>query len=210
MTRRSAYTFLLALALQLAACSDAPDEPADAGTERDAGPRAERDSGPPPADAGRTDAGPAPADGGAGDGGTPDGGPFAPSTVPVPPLPPPIPPSAPTDGSGRPILVDTGTSRVVLDPAHTAGPVDVVGECLALVLACRMGGHSVDDCLYSAPRCTSDAPWDEPDCCPAACWPAYETLRVAGTPPVDALHTVVTGTPSCVPGLDALLAGGGS
>jgi hypothetical protein len=58
----------------------------------------------------------------------------------------------------------------------------VAAACSSMVSACSHKsddpGKSIDACFKSAPRCTSDRPWEQDTaCCPQACWQKYSDLR---------------------------------
>jgi hypothetical protein len=78
----------------------------------------------------------------------------------------------PHDLSGKP--VDIFVSK---RSANT-----VAAACSSMVSACSHKsddpGKSIDACFKSAPRCTSDRPWEQDSaCCPQACWQKYADLR---------------------------------
>ena len=130
-----------------------------------------------------------------------------PRTVTVAPVPNPDLSNLPRDAQGRPVLSDSGGAQIVLEAQATPGPVNVLAACSALVTHCvKPGERDLDDCFYSAPRCASAKPWlDQPyrQCCPEACWRAYDTRRKSGVPPLAAIDQVLFGAgnsgPSCLP-----------
>jgi hypothetical protein len=87
--------------------------------------------------------------------------------------PPKIDPeSLPHDASGKPVEIFVSKRS-----ATTAA-----AACSAMVSTCSHKnddpGGAIDVCFKSAPRCTSDRPWEEPmACCPQACWDKYVQLR---------------------------------
>ncbi len=83
-------------------------------------------------------------------------------------------------------------------------------KCADLVANCYAPGvRSIDACMLSAPACVSLEPWTEPaPCCAPACFTAYTSARKAGVDPLTAYQKVLYDTPICMPGVDAMLAGG--
>jgi hypothetical protein len=78
----------------------------------------------------------------------------------------------PRDRSGNPVEIFVSKRS-----ANT-----VAAACSAMVSACSHKsddpGKSIDACFKSAPRCTSDRPWEQDTaCCPQACWQKYVDLR---------------------------------
>lgn len=200
-----AASLLVALSLAFVACSDGGGtEP-----ETDAGERETRDGSTGPRDAMTDrdasrgdDAAMGALDAGGGDGGMSTD----PGRVETPRLPRDIAldPALPVDVAGRPIVGDTGTVTIVMDPEHVAGPLDALARCAARILLCESEDHTTDECVFSAPRCATSRPWEEDeDCCPTACWTTYSAQRAAGASADDAVENVLFGTPSCVDGVDA-------
>jgi hypothetical protein len=121
--------------------------------------------------------------------------------------PPPVDLSAfPKDAQGRRTLFRDGDAAVVLEKGKPS-PVNILAACGSMVTHCyKPGERELDDCFFSAPRCTSARPWENPDlkpCCPEACWRQYDALRKAGVSPIRAFDTVLFGTgsdeQSCLP-----------
>lgn len=78
----------------------------------------------------------------------------------------------PHDANGRPIAIFVSKR----------GPGAVAAACSAMVSACSQKSSdpnsSVDACFKSAPRCTTERPWDEEKaCCPQTCWQKFAELR---------------------------------
>jgi len=126
-----------------------------------------------------------------------------------------IPPEAPAldlshqpvDGQGRPILGEAGSYVLVPRPADA---LTALSTCTAMIVRCvdpATQGRSLDACVISPRRCTTAQPWQEAACCAGACVDRYEQLRGAGTPPITAFRQTFYGTPSCAPGVDALVGG---
>jgi hypothetical protein len=130
-----------------------------------------------------------------------------PRAVAVPPLPSPDLSSLPADERGRPVLSRSGGAAIVLEKQEAPGPINVLAACSALVTRCvKPGERELDDCFHSAPRCASARPWlDQPyrQCCPEACWRAYDGKRRSGVPPLAAFDQVLfgadKGAASCLP-----------
>jgi hypothetical protein len=103
-------------------------------------------------------------------------------------------------------LSANGDGDLLLDPEQS-DPLTALGRCAGWITACfEPPLRTLDDCARSAPACTTAEPWlEEAPCCPAACFTAYETLRLAGTSPVRALQKAYYDDGSCFPGLGALL-----
>lgn len=142
---------------------------------------------------------------------TPDSGVdqwMPPPLVTVPPLPPPPDLSGyPVDSEGLPILAQGANLNMVV-PA-TPDAITARDRCATLVSNCfEPNVRSIDACMLSAPHCGTAQPWTESSpCCAEACWTAYATLRTAGVDPLSASLSVLYDSPSCMPGVDALLGG---
>ena len=109
----------------------------------------------------------------------------------------------PRDAEGRPILHESATTRSVVRTERR--PEDALIRCAHLVTSCFSASRSVDLCMVSAPRCTTAEPWNEPWCCPAACWDAYAAERRAGALATEALDRAFFTAPGCVPGSSEIL-----
>ena len=151
--------------------------------------------------------------GSAGAGGTGGGGPplgwGPPPPVQVPPLPPgPDYSTYPTDPQGRTIISQGGRINWVINNVPDA--MTARERCADLVAHCFAPGvRGLDACLLSAPACASAEPWTESDaCCASECKVSYSNLRKAGVDPLTAYQKVLYETPICMPGVDAMLAGG--
>jgi hypothetical protein len=117
---------------------------------------------------------------------------------------------APQLPDGRFFVFGTPDASLTID-ATLAGPVTALGACTRWITACvDPASRSLDDCARSAPACATDRPWEEPACCPVACFAAYEAARLAGTAPLAAFSQVYFTDASCFPGVRALLDGGDS
>lgn len=131
-----------------------------------------------------------------------DAAPYArPDTVDVPALPDVSLEGLPRDDAGNVIGARSEEGQVVLVPGD-GGPLQVLARCSSLVTRCVSPGvRTLDECMISAPVCTTAAPWNEPPCCPAACATQYEALRRMGNAPVRSFDRALFGEPSCVAGI---------
>jgi hypothetical protein len=128
--------------------------------------------------------------------------------VPALPAVPPLSDALPRDARGRPILAPAEEVGLVIDPPSSRGPIDALAACAALVAHCvSPPDRSLDACMLSAPRCSTERPWDEAACCPSACWDAYETERRAGAIPIHAFRRTLFREGRCIPGLAERLGG---
>jgi hypothetical protein len=120
-----------------------------------------------------------------------------PQRVEVPPLPPVDLARLPTDAQGRPVLGGSAGSEIVADKQAKRRPVNVLAACSSLVSRCvKPPERTLDACFFSAPRCASAQPWNDPaytPCCPAECWAGYERQRIAGMAPLAAFDAVLFG-----------------
>lgn len=124
-----------------------------------------------------------------------------PDTVDVPALPDVSLEGLPRDDAGNVIVARSEEGQVVLVPAD-GGPLHVLARCSSLVTRCVSPGvRTLDECMISAPVCTTAAPWNEPPCCPATCATQYEALRRMGNAPVRSFDRALFGEPSCVAGI---------
>jgi len=104
-----------------------------------------------------------------------------PAKIAVPPLKPLDLSWLPKDSSGKGYLNETLGARLVYDPTKR-DPITGKGTCVALATHCVQPvavehGRSVDECWMSTPRCQTNQPWIEADCCPSRCLELYESLR---------------------------------
>ena len=114
----------------------------------------------------------------------------------------------PRQEDGRLFVLAIPNASLAIDPTLRT-PVTALGACADWVTGCvDPAARSLDDCARSATPCTTDRPWEEPACCPPACFDAYQARRRAGTEPLAAFSDVYFRDASCFPGLRALLEGG--
>jgi hypothetical protein len=125
-----------------------------------------------------------------------------PQTVEVPPLPDVDVSGLPKDERGRPIVSQTPGALLVLEKSEP-GPVQALARCSSLVTRCvEPGKRDLDTCVMSAPRCTTDKPWQETTpCCPPVCWERYDIERKSGKTPLAAYDRVFFGENTCIPNL---------
>jgi len=98
-------------------------------------------------------------------------------------------------------------ASLAIDPTLRT-PVTALGACTRWIAACvDPAARSLDDCARSAPPCATDRPWEEPACCPAACFDAYQAARRGGAEPLATFSSVYFRDASCFPGVRALLDG---
>jgi hypothetical protein len=100
--------------------------------------------------------------------------------------PPPVDVSwLPRDEQGRPILLDDGVLRYVVD-LNKRDPVSAMGRCARMLSGCPQrtdvaGARTIDACWASVPACATNQPWTETAaCCPARCVDLYRKLRELG------------------------------
>lgn len=105
----------------------------------------------------------------------------------------------PTGFLGRPLLVEGPRLSAVVN-LDDRDEVEGLARCLSLVKACTSPpDRSVDDCMRSAPVCTTNTGWDEPGaCCPAACFDSYEAQRLNGVGVNRAFMATFFSSTSCV------------
>lgn len=129
-------------------------------------------------------------------------------SVEIPPEPPRIDLSGnPKDDQGRPILIQGSNLQLV---ERSPDALTALSACTAMIVRCvdpTVKGRSLDACVISPPRCTTQTPWMEPPCCASNCIDSYEQLRTTGTPPITAFRKAFYGVPSCAPGVDSALGG---
>ena len=126
-----------------------------------------------------------------------------PDLVAVPTLPPYEPdPNAQYDNEGRRILGTGAQVTISIDPTPSAGTALQV--CAFTAVHCvRSGAGTLDECMFSMPRCTTEEPWNEATgCCAPTCWDSYRESRRLGIDPVDAFSHALFDVPSCMPGID--------
>ena len=112
---------------------------------------------------------------------------------------------APQLPDGRFFVFGTPAASLTID-ATLSGPVTALGACTRWITTCVDPlSRSLDDCARSAPACATDRPWEEPPCCPAGCFAAYEAARLDGTAPLAAFSQVYFTDASCFPGVRAML-----
>lgn len=108
---------------------------------------------------------------------------------------------------GRFFVIAIPGASLAIDPTLRT-PVTALGACTRWITACvDPAARSLDDCTRSAPPCATDRPWEEPACCPAACFDAYQAARRGGAEPLAAFSAVYFRDASCFPGVRALLDG---
>jgi hypothetical protein len=99
-------------------------------------------------------------------------------------------------------------ASLAIDPTLRT-PATALGACTGWIAVCfDPTARSLDDCARSVPPCGTDRPWEEPACCPAACFDGYQAARRSGTDPIAAFSDVYFRDASCFPGLRPLLEGG--
>lgn len=132
-----------------------------------------------------------------------------PPFVNVQPLPPAPEPNPESEVIGDDRVIARGSNLILLkDYNPTPSPMTAQAQCAMLVTNCVRGDvGSLDSCMMSAPRCTTETPWNESACCANACWDEYRAARIAGTSDLDAMLDVIFGAPSCMPGVDNLVWG---
>lgn len=203
-------TFALPAAAALYKCQDASgrvtysDQPCPTGQTLQRQIETPAPARPPPA--------PATASGGGGAATKPGGDAAAapyrrPQRVDVPPLPPVDLSHLPTDAQGRPVIARSGGAEIVAEKQANRTPVNVLAACSVLVSRCvKPPERTLDACFFSAPRCASAQPWNDPaytPCCPDECWNRYERQRIAGRSPLAALDAALFGGDgagsSCIP-----------
>ncbi|MBE2249397.1 MAG: hypothetical protein IAE78_07585 [Myxococcus sp.] len=142
--------------------------------------------------------------GGAGGGSSGAGGGFA---IALPQLPPP-PNLAVFAGLGAgasKLLADVANARVEIDPTQSDA-LTALGECADLLSYCYAPpAFTLARCFTATRTCTTQTPWTEAACCPAACRDAFTRETNAGLPPNAALEKVLFREPDCFPGVRAAL-----
>ena len=104
-------------------------------------------------------------------------------------------------------LIETPAGSLQIDPSGSDA-ITALGACTDLITYCfQPGERSLDECVEAVPRCKSSKPWEEEDCCPAACAEAYSRARDQGQEPIAAFEKSFFLEPDCFPGVRALLEG---
>jgi hypothetical protein len=115
--------------------------------------------------------------------------------------------SLPKRPSGNLVLIENPLGGLQLDPQGDDA-ITALGACTDLITYCyEPGARSMDECVQAVPQCKTSKPWDEDDCCPAACADAYAKARDRGQEPVTAFEQTFFLEPDCFPGVRALLEG---
>lgn len=140
--------------------------------------------------------------------------------VPPDPVPVTLPPEPDVSGlplneEGNPVVIDTGDVEISIDPSRR-GPVSALAACMAVIERCweEQGLNAdnritiMDVCARSAPTCSTDEPWNETACCPAACWERFEAGRRAGRDPHAVEREIYFGSDPCIPGVPPATGGG--
>jgi hypothetical protein len=91
--------------------------------------------------------------------------------------------------------------------APAPGPMTALAACTRWISGCvSPPDRTVDDCARSVPACKTTTPWNEPACCPPACFDRYVAARNEGKADVDAFAAAYFDrADSCVPGVSAAL-----
>ena len=115
--------------------------------------------------------------------------------------------SLPKRPSGKFVLIENPLGGLQLDPQGDDA-ITALGSCTDLITYCyEPGARSVDECVQAAPQCKTSKPWEEADCCPAACVDAYAKARDRGQETFAAFEQTFFLEPDCFPGVRALLEG---
>jgi len=100
------------------------------------------------------------------------------------------------------LLAQRGFAEGLRDRYRT--PVRARARCGNRIRSCAIPDvpeRSLDACAISVEVCKTDTPWTEPACCPRQCIEAYEALRRAGVPPIQATKQLFDdGVGRCFPG----------
>ena len=107
--------------------------------------------------------------------------------------------SLPTGTLGEPILIESPGLGAVVELGDR-DEIEGMSRCLAVVKACTSPpDRSIDDCMRSAPVCTSSPWWDQDDaCCPESCFGTYESQRLAGIGSARAFLDTFFSASSCI------------
>jgi hypothetical protein len=109
--------------------------------------------------------------------------------------------------TGNLVLIKTPSGGLQLDPTGSDA-LTALGTCSDLVTYCfQPGARSLDECVTAVPQCTTSKPWQEKECCPAACADAYAKARDKGQEPISAFEQTFFLQPDCFPGVRSLLEG---
>ena len=118
-------------------------------------------------------------------------------------------PELPVTDEGQPVMPMPGGIDLVLD-FDLRDPIRSGIECAEMIGTCFESGlRNYAGCFANAPKCATDEPWanGETYCCADACEGAYQALRESGMRASEAFVEAIYGEPSCMPGVDAFLAG---
>jgi len=107
--------------------------------------------------------------------------------------------SLPTGALGLPILIESLRLGAVVELGDR-DEIEGMARCLAVVKACTSPpDRTLDDCMRSAPVCTSSPWWGEEDaCCPASCFDTYEAQRLDGIGTAQAFLDTFYSASSCI------------
>lgn len=113
--------------------------------------------------------------------------------------------SLPNTPGGAPVIMRAPNVELTLDLLR-ADPVLALGRCARWITECvAPPARRLDDCVRSAPACTTAQPWLEAaPCCPSGCFPIYESRRRGGESSLLAFRETFFTDGSCIPGLSAL------
>lgn len=115
--------------------------------------------------------------------------------------------SMPKRPFGNLVLIENPLGGLQIDPRGDDA-ITALGACTDLITYCfEPGERPVDECVEAAPQCKTSKPWEEDDCCPAACAKAYAKARDKGQEPFTAFEQTFFLEPDCFPGVRALLEG---
>ncbi len=115
--------------------------------------------------------------------------------------------SLPKRPSGNLVIIENPLGGLQLDPQGDDA-ITALGACADLITYCyEPGERSMDECVQAVPQCKTSKPWDEDNCCPAACADAYAKARDRGQEPFTAFEQTYFLEPDCFPGVRALLEG---
>lgn len=108
------------------------------------------------------------------------------------------------DGAKK-LLVEASGARLEVDPS-SRDAITALGECLDLISYCyEPSQRNLQSCVKSAKSCSTQQPWTESACCPAACKSAYDAKVASGRPMLEALEDVFFTAPDCFPGVKEAL-----
>jgi hypothetical protein len=119
----------------------------------------------------------------------------------------------PVDEDGKKVVMEgrSGGDRFMIRADETLrDPITAKAACLHLVLTCLNSAppaeESIAPCVDQTPTCATEMPWEEADCCPAACKSAF-TSAIQAEGVADAFIEHLAGGKDCYPGLRAFLEG---